>query len=165
MTDTNFNLSKDLLHELFEYRDGLLFRKKAYNFAQKSGEQVGKPTKDGRSYVFLNGKQYGTHQIVFVMHYGYLPKEIDHKDNNELNNKIENLREANRQEQLFNRRIARNNTSGHKNVHWCNTKKRWIVAFQIDKKVKRRSFKDYNEAVDLAKVFRVSLHGEFANHG
>jgi len=72
VAETNFNLLKDLLHELFEYRDGYLFRKKIYNFAQKLGEQVGKPTKDGRSCVFVNGKQYGTHQLIFVMHYGCL---------------------------------------------------------------------------------------------
>lgn len=164
MAETNFNLLKDLLHELFEYRDGYLFRKKIYNFAQKLGEQVGKPTKDGRSCVFVNGKQYGTHQLIFVMHYGYLPEEIDHKDNNQLNNCIENLREANRQEQLFNRRIPKNNTSGHKNVHWCNTRSKWVVAFQINKKLKSKRFEHYEDAVEMAKNVRITLHGEFANH-
>ena len=68
------------------------------------------------------------------MHYGYLPKIIDHIDRNPANNKIENLRAASRSLNCLNSKINKTNKSGVKNVDFLKSKKRWRVLMQIQKK-------------------------------
>ena len=83
-------LSADLLHELFEYVDGTLVRKVTTGSKAQAGMTAG--FLDGKyRRVGINGKEYRTHRLVFLMHHGYLPKQVDHIDNNSLNNRIENL--------------------------------------------------------------------------
>lgn len=160
-------LTQKYLRNLFEYsQDGSLFWKKSKGIVDISGKEAGKPTKDGRCVVFIDGKQYGKHQILFMLEHGYMPLEIDHKDRNPLNNRIDNLRDASRQEQLFNRKIAKNNTSGVKNVYWRAARQKWLVVFQINKKLHRFGhFSDLEMANKKAIQVREQLHGEFACHG
>lgn len=49
-----------------------------------------------RAYGKIGGKTVYLHQFVFQLEYGYLPELIDHIDRNPLNNRIENLRPANK---------------------------------------------------------------------
>lgn len=51
-----------------------------------------KPT--GYICVTFNKKKLFAHRIVWYLHHGYWPSEIDHIDRNPGNNKIENLREV-----------------------------------------------------------------------
>lgn len=52
--------------------------------------------------VSIDRKQYKTHRLIFLMFHGYLPSLVDHIDRDKLNNKIENLREATKQENAVN---------------------------------------------------------------
>ena len=65
-----------------------------------------------------------------------LPKILDHIDGNKLNNKIENLRECDYVTNGYNRKLGINNTSGHKNVAWNKTIKKWRVTLMVKKKFK-----------------------------
>jgi len=107
-------LTKEYLHECFEYVDGKLFWKfrPLYHFTSESKQKrfnsawVGKEAgyvnyrtdskKEGFAYhrVYVQGKLQKTHRMIFLMFHGYLPEIIDHIDNNSLNNRIENLRES-----------------------------------------------------------------------
>ena len=80
-----------------------------------SGEVAGSKT-DGYKAVYYNKIKYSLHKAIFAYHNGYLPKVVDHKDRNKNNNKIENLREANKSLNEANTGIRKNNTSGYKGV-------------------------------------------------
>lgn len=56
------------------------------------------------------------HRMIFLYHKGYLPRKVDHHDRDKLNNKIENLRDANDVINAMNVGLSKNNTSGYKGV-------------------------------------------------
>lgn len=78
----------------------------------------------------------GEKSLVF-MHRAILggaTQEVDHVDGNGLNNQRSNLRTATRQENARNRGPDRTNTSGYKGVHWCKTKRGWVVSIDTGSK-------------------------------
>ena len=97
------------------------------------------------------------------MFHGYMPKEIDHIDNNPSNNRIENLREATRSEQLCNTKLRKDSTSGIKGVTWDKSRNKWIVSINKDKKTMFRGrFNDLELAQLVAVEARNKYHGDFA---
>ena len=60
-------------------------------------------------------------------------QEVDHIDNNPLNNIIENLRWTTRSENQMNRQVTDINASGVKGVHWCKSKQKWIARIRTNK--------------------------------
>ena len=165
MADKDFSLSQDLLHELFEYRDGSLYWKVTRPHVY-IGKEAGCIGDRGYSRIVINNKMYRTHRIIFLMHHGYLPTEIDHIDGDKLNNKIENLRSATRSQNLLNKKISSKNTSGVKGVSWSKDRNKWEVQMYVNgtKKFVGR-FDDLEVAKAMAISFREKHHKEFANHG
>jgi hypothetical protein len=105
MTQDEVNLLYEYLHEHYKYEDGELIRtKKTLNGPAPVGHKLGSmftPSNKGRpnfrAAFTLNGKRYTTSLdiLIFIYHHKYKPKVIVHKDNNPLNNEIENLIETN----------------------------------------------------------------------
>jgi hypothetical protein len=156
-------LNKELLHELFEYRDGNLFRKISRR-SFKAGEKVGNLWGNGYLRVGINKKNYLLHRIIFMMFYGYLPEEIDHIDGNPLNNNINNLRAANPVLNGYNQKKRITNKVGIKGIRFhknsyearCSVNKK---RFQVGR------FDTLEEAKIAIMEFRSKHHGNFANHG
>lgn len=102
------------LDDAFEYRNGALHAKYAASYI-KVGDQVGCICKT-HGYVMLGhgGKLYRAHHIVWSMFKGSIPKgmEIDHINGNRADNRFENLRCVSKTENMRNRAIPVNNTSG-----------------------------------------------------
>ena len=157
-------ITKDLLHELFEYKDGVLYWKNSRaNNKIKKGDVAGNVKNNGYLYISINNKLYRGHRLIFLMHYGYFPKYIDHIDNNRLNNRIENLRPATASENQHNSKISSHNTSGVKGVSWCIREKKWragVMCGGITKYSGR--FSSLEKAIEVIKNVRKQLHGEFA---
>jgi len=65
----------------------------------------------------IDGKYYAASHLVWLYHKGWWPPELDHRDLNKQNNKISNLRLANRTQQNANQRARINNVLGIKGVH------------------------------------------------
>lgn len=79
--------------------------------------------KDGYLIVKVKGKQFKAHRIVWLLHHGVLPNgELDHKNRNRSDNRIENLREATRKMQVENRTVIPNPDTGVVGVHIDRTK-------------------------------------------
>jgi hypothetical protein len=157
-------LSQQLMHELFDYRKGNLYRKTSTNKKLKIGDKVGTITKDGYVRTFINGKPYLVHRIIFLMEYGYLPKYIDHIDRNSLNNNIENLRPATGTQNQYNstRKRTKNNL---KNVYWVPRLNKWVVRLNINGKPRHIGvFNDLDLADFVAQEARTKYHKEFACH-
>ena len=165
MAEGNFNLSQDLLNELLEYRDGNLFWKVNRPHVKK-GELAGRLSDKGYWRITFCNRIYKAHRLIFLMHKGYLPVEIDHIDGNKLNNRIDNLREATRAQNIFNRGLMKTNTSGVKGVSWSKERNKWEVQMYVDgKKHNIGRFENLEVAKAMAIAFRQQHHGEFANHG
>jgi len=162
MADRDFTLTKDILHELFEYREGVLYSKKQRG-KLVIGQKVGSAKRNGYEMVGINHKTYLTHRIIFMIHHGFLPKYIDHIDGNSLNNKIENLREATLSQNQYNSKIPKNNTSGVKGVNWDKDHSKWRARVIVNKKTMFVGlFKEIEEAAKAIKAFREKQHKDFA---
>jgi len=73
-----------------------------------AGEVVGSVNGNGYLTTKFKSKSIKCHQIAWFLTYDYWPKEIDHIDGNRLNNKLENLREVTRQENVRNTQVYKN---------------------------------------------------------
>ena len=159
-------LSKEMLNELFEYRNGKIYYKVSRS-RNKAGSKAGTYRPHDNAYqVIINGKHYLTHRIVFMMHHGYLPQFVDHIDRNRSNNKIENLREASLEQNAQNAKVRKDATSGVKGVSWSKVDKVWRVRVQANGKRKDfGGFKDLELAELVAMEARHKYHGNYANNG
>lgn len=161
-------LTKEMVNEFFDYKDGVLYwKKKTSSTANqiKIGEVAGSVSKNRYESVWLNKKSYLVHRLIFLFHHGFLPKAIDHIDGNSKNNKIENLREATLSQNCQNQKIRNTNTSGTKGVWFHKQSNKWQVALCINKKRKHLgSYKDLELAELVATEARNKYHGEFARH-
>jgi hypothetical protein len=88
--------------------------------------------------------------------------EVDHKNCNTLDNRKENLRMCSHAENLRNRRININNTSGYKGVSFCKNHKRWEAQISVNGQKKRIGYfctpeKAYKAYCEASKIY----HGEF----
>jgi len=143
-------ITKELLHSIFLYKDGNLYR-------NKTGKLASVKRKDGYKRTCVNGKRYLSHRIIFMMFYGYMPKYLDHIDGNPSNNNIENLREATPSQNQWNKPYTKMS-----NVVWHTQRKKWQVKFKINnKQISFGLYKDVEEAILLANKVRKSLRGEF----
>jgi len=148
-----------LLNEL-EYKDGCLYWKTSRK-GTKAGAMAGSKTKAGYLHFQLNYKYMLVHRAIFLMHYGYLPKIVDHIDGNPQNNKIENLREANASQNSFNRKYT-NSASGYKGITWSKQDKRWVP--QISKYGKKIYLGKYKNLEDAIKIYHQAVnmhHGDY----
>jgi len=161
-------LTQEKALDVFEYREGALYWKKVNPQCKivKVGDEAGMvATLKGDKYrrLSIDGYHYLTHRVIYLMHYGYMPKVLDHIDGNSLNNRIENLRPASLSENSLNSKAKNTNTSGMKNVYWNKNEKKWVVKLFIKGKSNFFGyFKDKELAELVAIEARDKFHGKFA---
>ncbi len=158
-------ITKELLEEMFTYRDGELYWRVDRGNV-KAGQKAGALNRRGYIQLCLLNKHLLAHRLIFLMHHGYLPPEIDHIDSNPSNNKIENLREATHEQNIANVGLRVTNSSGYKNVSFDAKKKKWKVSMRVNKTTYHGgSFSSIEDANQKAIQMRNELSREFANHG
>jgi len=151
--------------DLFDYRNGKLYWKTALSNRVQIGREAGYIDKDGYRVVRVNRKNYFSHRLIFLMKKGYIPECLDHINGNPIDNRIENLRVANKNENSHNCKRRKDNTSGYKNVVWAKTKNKWRVVVKINSVNKHIGyFNNIEEANKAAISARNTLHKEFARH-
>lgn len=126
-------------HSLFRYDDGQLIWKVSPCNRVHIGDTAGTIGAAGYIYVRIDGKGCRIHRVIYHMFHGHCPpkpKVIDHVDNNPLNNRIENLREATPSQNRMNTSKVKNTTSGFMGVSWHKKNKKWAVAIRINGKKK-----------------------------
>jgi len=140
---------------------------RAYNSwnARYAGQKAGSFDKNGYLVIGINKKVYKAHRLAFLYVYGWLPKQVDHKNNDGLksDNRIINLRAANHSTNGMNQGKQKNNTSGLKGVYWFKASNKWgSIITKGYKRIYLGSF-DCPAAASFAYQIAADMyHGEFA---
>ena len=104
-------------------------------------------------------KQYLVHRVVYAMMHGSWPKEVDHKDRDKTNNRLNNLRECSSSSNGANIPVRKHNKLGVKGVSYVGEKvsgeKRYVAQSSIKG---RRIYLGTFSTEELAK----SAYDEFA---
>lgn len=159
------SLTQEQAKELFEYKDGILYWKTRHKNSRKAKDDLEAGTVSTYGYKRVTHKQvkYYVHQLVFLLHHGFIPKMIDHIDGDCNNNKIENLRESNKSKNACNSKIRKDNTSGCRGVTWQKKSNKWLVQVIDNKKTKYLGlYKDFELACLVSNEARSFYHKEHA---
>ena len=149
-------MSQDQFDKYFYYQDGVLYSKRRKSWSSIEKKPYAK--------VRVNGKTYGIHVVIFALHHGFVPETVDHINGNPADNRIENLRAATNQQNLWNQQ--RNSSTGVKNVSFHKQTNKWQVRIRtLTKRLFLGLFEDLELAELVAIEARNKYHGEFANHG
>lgn len=125
-------------------------------------------TKD--AYGYFVGRAYGpklkAHRVCWLLHYGSWPSgEIDHINGDKSDNRIQNLREVDRSENMRNSRMSSANSTGYTGVHYHKANKKYIAYARADNKlVYLGSFLTAEEAYS-ARLLANKIYGYHPNHG
>ena len=158
-------LTKEFLHEIFDYSDGMLIWKSQLSYRGKVGTVAGNLRKDGYRQIGIKKTDYLAHRLIYLYFYGEMPNYVDHIDGNPQNNKIENLRKCTNQQNSFNAATSKNNTSGIKGVSWDKSRKKWQAKCMMNRKTIHLGRFDDRESAALAlRSWREQNHGQFARH-
>lgn len=130
----------------------------------KAGSVAGWVSGNGRRYVKINRKTYTASRIAWVLHNKTpIPNgmQVDHKNLDRDDNRIDNLRLATGPENLWNRRG--NGASGLKGVSLHKPSGLWVSAIKANKTRHHLGyFKTPEEAHEAYKAAAIKLHGEYA---
>jgi hypothetical protein len=158
-------ITQELALQAFNYINGSLYHKTDRKNQIKKGYLAGCINTTGYRLVRLNSERYLAHRVIFLMHKGFLPKYVDHIDNNPLNNKIENLRECTFSQNKCNTPKYKNNTSGEKGVSWSKDRNKWVASVQyLNKKIYVGRYVNFEDAKYAVREKRKELHGKFTNN-
>lgn len=92
---------KELLRQLRYFpREGVL----VWRTGRNKGKLAGSCESVGKLSLWVNGKHYAVHRLIWKMIHGAEPPVVDHKDGNGYNNRRNNLRGAGYSENNQNRR-------------------------------------------------------------
>lgn len=104
------------------------------------------------------------HRLAYFITVGSLPEEVDHINNDRLDNRWVNLRECTVIENRRNRTSRKGSSSQFLGVHWCNTYKKWRASINSEGKYSTLGrFDCEKEAASHYNLAAMELYGEFAN--
>ncbi|MFH5067193.1 HNH endonuclease [Enterobacter cloacae complex sp. 2024EL-00215] len=132
----------------------------------KPGDVAGYKRKNGYVVIRFNGKQYRAHRLAWFYVHGEWPDgEIDHINGVKSDNRLRNLRIANRSENTKNIGRRRRNTTGFKGVSKVTgMKSRWCARITSNREtIHIGSFSTPEEAYDAYCKKAAELHGVFSN--
>lgn len=132
----------------------------------RAGKRAGSLSKDGYRRVYICGKTYPEHHVAWILAYGKWPDgTIDHINGNRSDNRLDNLRESDPLEQMRNRAIPRNNTSGVHGVTMHKLANRWQSSIQIKGKYIHLGLFDNLADAEKERKSAEDRFGFHANHG
>lgn len=134
--------------------------------AKGIGRVAGGLDADGYWRIKLDYQEIKAHRLAWMYVYGAWPVgELDHINHNKTDNRISNLREVTRSENLQNRPMLKNNQSGYQGVHWEPGRKKWRASVAIAGKqriIGRFGNRDEAHAAYCAAAAQVHTHNPHA---
>ena len=153
-------------NELFAYcpATGKLFNN-ANRGKGKMGGEAGSNHNKGYRWVFVDGRRYLTHRVIWMMLYGNWPREIDHINHLRADNRLKNLREVSQTENFRNQTKYTNNTSGVCGVVFNKRSGKWKAQMRVCGQSK--GFGEYYHWFDAVCARKSAEHkyGYHINHG
>lgn len=132
----------------------------------KAGDVAGTNDSLGYRLVGIGGKQILGHRLAWAMTHGVAPSgEIDHINGDPGDNRLCNLREVTHQQNIINRKLNSNNTSGVKGVSWHKQLNKWCARIKNPETGIYESLglhHDIQSAASAYKLRAIELHGEYA---
>lgn len=159
--------SQERLRELFDYRDGQLFRRTS----PRNGIYPGpvEPSHSGHGYlrIGIDYGRYPAHRLIWMWHHGSIPAGfvVDHIDHDRTHNRIENLRLVTHTDNMRNVSRYANNRSGFNGVVWNGKAQKWQAQM---KRGGRNIYLGVFDTVEEAAAARASANQRFGlhpNHG
>ncbi len=128
------------------------------------GSVVGTVSPSGYTNIYLGERFYRAHRLAFLWAHGRWPAElIDHINGQRSDNRLSNLREATRSQNLLNQGPRRSNRNGLKGVTFCASAFKWIVTVRVNGRNKYVGrYNSPDEAHEAYKAAALKYHGEFA---
>src|SRR5215831_8562005 len=158
-------LTQGLLKVLFDYdkETGRLIWKPRMDMPGWNTKWAGKPagsSKDGRagrpSQTRIDGTLYFIHKLVWLYHHGYWADYIDHKNGDNHDNRIENLREC---PHFLN---MQNRNKYNRGIHFQKGKWRARI-YHNGRRLHLGYFTRKEEAYEAYRKASVGLYGEFSS--
>lgn len=170
-------LSIELVQQSLRYDDGKLFwlTRPLHHFIDErvwklwntryAGKEAGcYSERNGRPRWVLgfNGRVVYRYRAVWVLCNGEWPGEIDHRNRDPVDDRIENLRVVTHAQNQKNMSRSKLNRSGFKGVHWYPPLSKWRAGIKVDgKSVFLGHFDDLAEAHAAYVAAAKKYHGEF----
>lgn len=102
---------------------------------QRRSTEIGKvagTTANSVVKIYIDGKCYMAHRLAWLYMTGEWPSDlIDHKNMNSVDNRWENLRQADHAKNAMNTGIRKDNTSGYKGVAWDARVCKWRADIKV----------------------------------
>jgi hypothetical protein len=161
-------LTAERLRELLSYDPETgNFKWRVTKGRARAGDRAGCIYTRGYAYIRIGGAAYKAHRLAWLYVHGHWPKEfIDHINGHRADNRLVNLREANRIQNFANSRLSCSNTSGFKGVSWDKRWRKWISSIGSSGRTVYLGWFDTPEEAHSAYMAEArKLHGEFASNG
>src|SRR5262245_25342238 len=98
----------------------------------RAGNIAGTVKSDGYRAIRINRRSYNAHRLAWLIAKGEWPAgDVDHRNGQRKDNRIENLRLATGSQNLANQGLRRTNTSRCKGVSWHRANKRWWASMNL----------------------------------
>lgn len=146
-------------------REVLTFRDKGWNTVH-ANKEAGRVSAIGYVYVTILRKQYLAHRLAWMIEYGeYPPPEIDHVNHVRHDNRIDNLRSADRDINTKNLSAPITNTSGYVGVYWHKGAQKWMAQIAVDRRSIYLGLYSSPKSAHEARLKAENYYGFHANHG
>ena len=141
-----------------------IFRWRVSNSHRMPVGSIAGANSHGYTTIGVDGRRYVASNLAWLYMTSQWPSTgIDHKDQDQTNDRWENLRLADQSQNMANGKLRRDNTSGVRGVSWNKEKGKW-EAYVIwkGKQHKCGYFADLEEAKEARDAKALQLHGAFA---
>lgn len=152
-------------HLGYDPQTGVVYWRKPLSRKHKPGDSAGWVSHGYRRVTF-KGARLAEHRVAWLLFYGCWPlHEIDHINQNKLDNRISNLRDVPKALNQKNTRLPTNNTSGVQGVCWIERDAAWSAVINDNgKTIYLGYFKDFFDACCARKAAEPK-YGYHINHG
>jgi hypothetical protein len=168
---TSKELTPERLRSLLNYNpDTGEFTRLVSRRGHRAGEIAGCLKRDSGGKVYMaiqiDGKQYYAHRLAWLYTFDAWPEnQLDHIDQNSLNNRLVNLRDVPYSENSKNRKRQKNNKSGVTGVYFINESQKWLASIRVNRKQITLGFFNLKDDAITARKNADVKYSFHPNHG